>query len=135
MEVFLVYLWLKLDSFLRSLVVVGLCLLYSLIIYIFGKSNCREKEEKQEFADKWWKSVKKAVYAGIFCLFVVLVAPSSKQTAILVGTSYAVDFAKSPEGAKIGELIRKKANDYLDEQLKEAQKPNNKAGNRISIIL
>ena len=59
----------------------------------------------------------------------MLVAPSSKQTAILVGTSYAADFAKSPEGAKIGELIQKKANDYLDEQLKEVQKPDNKAGN------
>ena len=123
MEVFLVYLWLKLDSFSTSLLFVGLCLLFTPIIYTFGKFDCWTKEEKQEFADKWWKSVKKAVYAGIFCLFVALVAPSSKQTAILVGTSYAVDFAKSPEGAKIGQLIRKKANDYLDEQLKEVQKP------------
>lgn len=129
MEVFLVYLWLKLDSFLGSLVFIGLCLLCAPIIYSFGKTECWTEKEKREFTDKWWKKVKKAVYAGIFCLFVVLIAPSSKQTAILVGTSYAVDFAKSPEGAKIGELIRKKANDYLDEQLKEAQKPDNKAGN------
>ena len=129
MEVFLVYLWLKLDSFLGSLLFIGMCLLCAPIIYNFGKIDCWTKQEKQEFTDKWWKKVKKAVYAGIFCLFVVLIAPSSKQTAILVGTSYAVDFAKSPEGAKIGELIRKKANDYLDEQLKEAQKPDNKAGN------
>lgn len=129
MEVFLVYLWLKLDSFLMSLFFIGFFFLFSWVIYCIGKSECWSKEEKQDFTDKWWKKTKKAVYAGFFCLFIVLLAPSAKETAILVGTSYAVDFAKSPEGAKIGSLIRKKANDYLDEQIKEITPPAVKAGN------
>lgn len=127
MEVFLVYLWLKLDSFLAMLGFSGVGLLFCWVVYLFGKDNCYSENEKEIFANKWWNKTKKAVYAGFFCLFVATMAPSSKETASLVGTSYAVDFAKSPEGAKIGSLIRKKANDYLDEQLKEVVKPSDKA--------
>lgn len=129
MEVFFVYLWLKLDSFLALMGFLGTGLLFCWVIYLFGKDGCFTQSEKEVFVNKWRNKTKKAVYLGFFCIFIATMAPTSKQTAILVGTSYAVDFAKSPEGAKIGVLIRKKANDYLDEQIKEITPPAVKAGN------
>ena len=129
MEVFFVYLWLKLDSFLALVGFAGTVLLFCWVAYLIGKEGCHYEDAKEAFTNKWWNKTKKAVYLGFFCIFITTMAPSSKQTAILVGTSYAVDFAKSPEGAKIGVLIRKKANDYLDEQIKEITPPAVKAGN------
>ena len=129
MEVFFVYLWLKLDSFLALVGVAGTALLFCWFAYLIGKDGCHYEDAKEAFTNKWWNKTKKAVYLGFFCIFIATMAPTSKETAILVGTSYAVDFAKSPEGAKIGVLIRKKANDYLDEQIKEITPPAVKAGN------
>ena len=129
MEVFFVYLWLKLDSFLALVGVAGFALLFCWVAYLIGKDGCHYEDAKEVFMNKWWNKTKKAVYLGFFCIFIATMAPTSKETAILVGTSYAVDFAKSPEGAKIGVLIRKKANDYLDEQIKEITPPAVKAGN------
>ena len=130
MEVFLVYLWLKLGTMIGMLGFVGFFLSFGCwIVYCMGKDSCYQKEEKQIFADKWWKKTKTAIITGFVCLFLANALPDPKEMAILVGTSYAVDFAKSPEGAKIGVLIRKKANDYLDEQIKEITPPAAKAGN------
>lgn len=66
---------------------------------------------------------KKYFYMLLGFVFLSIVTPSAKDTAILVGASYAIDLAKSPEGQKIQTLIRKKANDFLDEALegKEAK--------------
>lgn len=54
---------------------------------------------------------------ALFCIGVVI--PSSKDIAILAGASIAIDVARSPEGEKISKLIRAKANDMIDEELKE----------------
>ena len=129
MEVFLVYLWLKINAFSALVCVTGAILMLMLLWYFIKLDFAWGEEEKEEVRNKWGKIVKRNFFIGAFCVLISVATPSANQVAILVGTSYAVDFAKSPEGAKIGELIRKKANDYLDEQLKEAQKPDNKAGN------
>lgn len=127
MEVFLVYLWLKVDSLLTLLFVIALLLfVLTSVFYSFGRMDCYQ-DEKDDFIAKHWGNAKKAYKIGMVLLISSLMIPSSKEIAILVGTSYAVDFAKSPEGAKIGQLIRKKANDFLDEELKEIN-PANKAG-------
>lgn len=55
----------------------------------------------------------------LFALFVFI--PNQTQTAVLVGTSIAVDVAKSPEGQKIGALLRAKANELLDAELRKLQ--------------
>lgn len=129
MEVFLVYLWLKVDSLLTLMFCVALSLfVLTSLFYSFGRMDCYYQDEKDDFIAEHWGNAKKAYKIGMVLLILSLMIPSSKQIAILVGTSYAVDFAKSPEGAKIGQLIRKKANDFLDEELKEI-KPANKAGN------
>lgn len=51
------------------------------------------------------------------CLSIFL--PSKTDIAILVGASVALDMAKSPEGVKVGTLLRGKVNEVLDEAIKE----------------
>lgn len=125
MEVFFVYLWLKLDAVLLTLLICGLILIASPINYAFRRDTTFREEEINHIKSQW-PSYKRAFKTGLFILLLFVMLPSSKQTAILVGTSYAVDLAKSPEGGKVASLIRKKANDYLDEALKEAEKDGTK---------
>lgn len=128
MEVFLVYLWLKINTFSALLFVVGAVLMLMLFWYALKVDFAYYPSEKESIREQWWSTIKRNFFIGVTCVLISVAIPSAQQVAILVGTSYAVDFAKSPEGAKIGSLIRKKANDYLDEQLKEVVKPSDKAG-------
>ena len=121
MELFVIYLWLKLDLFIR-IFIAGSLFAGIGISFIYAVSPPVTTKSKEDYYIKWSKPYKRFLLAiSILFTFGVLL-PSSKDLAILIGASYAVDFAKSPEGAKIGTLIRKKANDYLDEQLKEVAK-------------
>ena len=129
MEVFLVYLWLKINAFSVLLSVVGIVLMLMIIWYALKVDMTWNDTEKVIVREQWWPIVKRNFFIGAACIVFAVSIPSTQQVAILVGTSYAVDFAKSPEGAKIGSLIRKKANDYLDEQIKEITPPAVKAGN------
>ena len=52
-------------------------------------------------------------------LFFGMFIPDKTETAILVASSVAIDVAKSPEGTKIGQLLRGKANELLDAELKK----------------
>ena len=126
MEVFLVYLWLKINAFSVLLSVVGIVLMLMITWYVMKVDMTWDDTEKMNIREQWWPIVKRNFFIGAACVVFTVSIPSTQQVAILVGTSYAVDFAKSPEGAKIGSLIRKKANDYLDEQLKEETKPSSK---------
>lgn len=125
MELFLIYLWLKLDVFIFVSVALALILLLVFGFYYIIRnddwlSNNLNKDESYTLFDKkhgWLK--KTSLITAIFSIIFAIVTPSAKDTAILVGASYAIDLAKSPEGQKISLLIRKKANDFLDEQLKE----------------
>ena len=123
MEVFLVYLWLKINAFSMILLIAGIILMLMIVWYRMKLDFAWDAEGKKIVRDQWWSVVKRNFFIGVACVIISTATPSAQQVAILVGTSYAVDLAKSPEGAKIGQLIRKKANDYLDEQLKEVQKP------------
>ncbi|MGE5452214.1 MAG: hypothetical protein ACM3VZ_10300 [Acidobacteriota bacterium] len=121
MEVFLVYLWLKLDTVLIVMCTCGVLMLISPAFYAMSKDLVWKDEEIRRI-ELMWPIYKRAFISGCVILILCTVLPSSKQTAILVGTSYAVDLAKSPEGVKVVSLIRKKANEYLDEELKDAKK-------------
>ena len=109
MELFLIYLWLKLDAIVISAWVAGIFLL-TCGLFCWGPIS-----EGKVFPLKTF-------IVAAFCGLLGLLLPSAKDTAILVGASYAIDLAKSPEGQKIQTLIRKKANEFLDEQLKEEVK-------------
>jgi len=117
MEVFLVYLWLKLDS-----LITGLCFLIFACCAGAGISAICSLDLYGEKKAYWFKLMRRFLGGALCLLGLVVLVPSSKETAILVGTSYAVDLAKSPEGAKVVSLIRKKANEYLDAELNKGVK-------------
>lgn len=123
MEVLFVYLWLKLNALFWLIFLVFPFSLLCWGVYGMSLSDSRSAQEAKEFRTKWWSKLKRTLIIGISCLIISVMLPSTQQTAILVGTHYAVDLAKSPEGVKVFSLIRKKANDYLDEQLKPETKP------------
>lgn len=153
MEVFLVYLWLKLP-----LIIWGLSLAALVTAALFGLSvlttkkevpldtfeNWKESEQGKlklkytsyteretwlHYCEKasiekplWTPPFKKFFLVPIGFLLLAGLTPNQTQTAVLVGTSIAVDVAKSPEGAKVGQLLRKKANELLDAELSKVTK-------------
>jgi len=123
MEVLFVYLWLKLDALFWLVFMIFPFSLCCWVMYGIVLSECKREDDIKEFRAGYWPKTKKVLFAGISCLIISVLLPGTQQTAILVGTHYAVDLAKSPEGVKVFSLIRKKANDYLDEQLKPETKP------------
>jgi len=119
MELFLLYLWLKLDAIgvtLALITVAGVLLYGALWFYriaenydAYGLEKLRRYKIKQQ----------RVLIGTICCLVVGLALPSSKDVAILVAGSYALDLAKSPEGAKVATLLRGKANELLDAEIKK----------------
>lgn len=146
MEVFLVYLWLKLDTLsgffgITSLIVGSFLTICSIFFFVDETVGRKENPEYLKWKNlsldqrtkldcppptikKKWREVFGVVPITIVISFgaLWLFLPSANQAAVLVGTHYAVKLAESPEGLKVQSLIRKKANEFLDEQLKEVTK-------------
>ncbi len=126
MELFLLYLWLKLDSVLSLLLVI---VISSGFAYLFGwlprswENFDNKADNGSEFHKKYCRWHNRLVFIALGALCIGTVLPSSKDTAILVGASIALDVAKSPEGQKIGTLIRGKANELLDNEIKKLNQP------------
>lgn len=119
MEVLFVYLWTQLHSFTFALSFAAGAMV-ALWIICAAVRDCSEDVDSESY--------KKAVQIHSFCaplflLFTVaaVLLPSQNTVAVMVGTHYAVKLSGSEEGAKVASLIRKKANEYLDEQLKDAK--------------
>ena len=119
MELFLLYFWLMLgniSTFLGILTFIGfaITLFMTMDIGINRDDYVRNKRLK-ELTD-----FRKATFiATILIGLVVTFLPSKTDVAILVGANYAFKAADTPEAQKVMTLIRKKANEMLDEQLKE----------------
>ena len=130
MELFVIYLWLKVDLFINIFTwVLAPITLIVLLVYVIARSE-KHSYSIEQFQTNWDNKLKKFLIISGTLFTIGILTPDSKDIAILVGASYAVDFAKSPEGAKIGTLIRKKANNYLDEQLKEVAKEQQPAASK-----
>lgn len=119
MEVFLVYLWLKLDTLLVSFFVLAISGTLLFAVYSLGIATEGNEAERETYK----KIYPRFLWVLILLWSFIILTPSSKDTAILVATSYATDFAKSPEGAKISALIQATANKHLDVALEEVLKP------------
>jgi hypothetical protein len=111
MELFLLYIWMKLgDLFVILLVAAATFLLFAIICLL----------QHYDYPTKgWWVLSKKWFAASATLVIISATIPTQNQVAVLVGTHYALELGKSPEGQKIVSLVRAKANNYLDEQLKE----------------
>ena len=112
MELFLLYLWMKLDIFrviwgMSALLGLGSLLIWAAILD----------------ADGVWDKCKhlwaRGAWLVVTCFFLFIVVPSSNQMAGLVVGGVALKAAESPEAQKLLSLLRQRASDYLDEQLKD----------------
>jgi len=111
MELFLLYIWMKLGVLFSLVIISGILCLFT--AFILGSCH-------GDYPDKgYWNLCKKWLILGTTLVLISATIPTQNQVAVLVGTHYALELGKSPEGQKIVSLVRAKANNYLDEQLKE----------------
>jgi uncharacterized oligopeptide transporter (OPT) family protein len=112
MELLFIYFWLKLDIFiwLSFVLAAGISVI---CISDHAKPVYNDTDEKRG------ESRRNKFFVAIFiALGIGIILPSSKDAAILVGAHYALALGKSEEGQKVMTLVRKKANEFLDEQIK-----------------
>jgi hypothetical protein len=116
MELFLLYLWMKLDllQMLFAVPLVSGCV----GLVVMGITTLAADMDTDDFK-KWLKPLLKVMLPLLFLLIVV---PTQKQTAVLVAGHYALKAIETPEAAKIMGVLRKKANEYLDAELAESVK-------------
>lgn len=123
MDLFLVYLWLKLDSIGSTLTL--LCFGSGFMVAGVGlfKLMCSVEGELFENSQATLSKMLKwssAVFGLAITLSTLL--PSSKDVAILVGVHYVNKAIETPEAAKVQTLLRLKANEMLDKHIQEATK-------------
>jgi hypothetical protein len=129
MDLFLIYIWLKLPSIQGFMFfLLGFCSITTLILFNYVRpiSHYRETEETREADKQAAKLAKKVTLIGCSCIFTLVfliqALPSKEDVAILVGSSYALDLAKSPTGQKVKTLLVSKAEAMLDEVIKGEKK-------------
>lgn len=119
MELFLIYIWLKLNAVIGMLYIVGgiglLLCGFALILRLVDRWDTEPTSNDLRAI----KLHNRMLLISSVSLFVGMLLPTAQDTAVLVGSSIAIDVAKSPEGTKIATLLRGKANEILDEQLKQ----------------
>jgi len=131
MELFLIYLWLKLDVFIT---VLFLALVFSIVAtavtlipweepstYGRPSEEALTKAANSKLCRMTWR--KRWITLFMTLLVPYLLIPNSKETAILVLSHYALSFANSPEGEKVFKLIRATANNILDTELQKLNQP------------
>jgi len=126
MELFILYLWLKLDVFIGIFTALGFIFSVLTLICFIVVANHNDsakwtwsKEKKISYSIIPWKRLVSVV--GI-CFLMSNFIPNKADTAILVGAHYALKVAETPEAAKVMKLLRQKANDLLDEELNKTTK-------------
>jgi uncharacterized membrane protein len=134
MELFLLYVWMKLGAFTIALIITALITLVVGVAFLFHEHSWNDYKGKSEglsyaeYKENHWKvnlpKFWRNLWIAAIMIFTALAIPTQNQVAVLVGTHYALEPGKSPEGQKIVSLVRAKANNYLDEQLKELVEEN-----------
>lgn len=84
--------------------------------------NTTSIKESLDIRDKTTYAFKKILWIFAPCALLTVTLPSSKDVAILVGVHYANKLIESPENAKVQTLLRAKANDILDNEIKKLEK-------------
>lgn len=122
MELIFLYIWLKLDVITRLLLVLaGVCGAMAIVsaVAIESISVYASDGERTEHNATWQRRRNRFFVAAIPLFIISALVPSKTDVAVLVGASMAIKFANSPEGEKVSTLLRGKANEILDEELKK----------------
>lgn len=118
MELFILYIWLKLNAIGVLLVLLAVS---STLIGAIGSivSWCMSQDYPNDDSYKVaHKLFRKLLFSAMFFIPAAVLLPSKTDVAVLVGGHYALKLADTPEASKVMSLLRKKANDLLDEELK-----------------
>lgn len=128
MELFLLYVWMKLPALSWAMGLASLILMVIWFAYwVWGcdEDSMTANTLARMAARRAGAGYKKAMlypYYAICLAAVNLVMPGQTQTAVLVAGHYALTMAASPEASKVMAVLRKKANEYLDEELATPKK-------------
>ena len=122
MELFLLFIWLKLGSISTFLVILSVVSLAITLFMTMDIGISRDDYVKEKRLKELTDFRNAAFITTITAALVATFLPSKTDVAILVGANYAFKAADTPEAQKVMTLIRKKANEMLDEQLKEETK-------------
>ena len=109
MELLLLYLWMKLDTF-RC--IWSFCAVVGTVALPIALAALQDEWDNHK---SLWK---KCFGVWFLCASLAILVPSSNQMAGLVVGGVALKAVESPEAQKLLGLLRKQANEYLDEQLK-----------------
>ncbi|MPN23974.1 hypothetical protein SDC9_171367 [bioreactor metagenome] len=107
MEIFLLYLWVQLDTF-HNAAIVGILLCLTLVpVCLMAWANARdgEKEDREVFAPKFLTYGSRFFIGFIVCCFIAIFLPSSKGLAYIVGGKLVIDTIENPKVKQIGENI------------------------------
>jgi hypothetical protein len=107
MELFLLYIWLKLGSIFWFIFASAFV---SFIVFLIAAAY-----EEGEIATLW---IKIALALSVCATLL----PDKTDVAILVGANYALKAAETPEAQKVMTILRAKANEILDSEIKEQVK-------------
>lgn len=146
MEIFLLYTILKLDALNIAitifLVISALLVLFIPVVYYasdthkvknpawklwynlpFGDRN-KLDTPPEDLIVHIYKHLPYRVLFGIMLasLLLTITIPNTKEAAVLIAAHYTIEAASSEEGQKLVKLLRRKANEYLDEQLNGIKK-------------
>lgn len=120
MEILLLYFWLKLN-FIIGVFIAGviLCALIGFGGWMWANDGSTYNEDAERV--KKWKPIffKRIVPTAIIFLLMAGMTPSRTDVAVLVGGHYALKLSETPEAGKVMSLLRKKANEILDNELKD----------------
>lgn len=122
MELFLLYIWLKLGSI--STFLITICVLLAGVA-IWSAMNISEYHEKyigKGYVKQMTDRRNKFTMYSLITLALVGGLPSKTDVAILVGANYALKAAETPEAQKVMTILRAKANEILDAEIKEQVK-------------
>lgn len=121
MELLLLYFWLKLNTIIAFLGITSGTLIVIGVLCVFSYFDNSAYERPITLAGSF-KAFSRAGIAGVLMLALTFAIPDRTETAILVGANYAFKAAETPEAQKVMTLIRKKANELLDEELEKNSK-------------
>lgn len=121
MELMLLYFWLKLNTIITFLIIISALLIVIGVLCVFSYLDNSTYERPITLAGSF-KAFSRAGMLGVLTLVLAFGIPNRTETAILVGANYAFKAAETPEAQKVMTLIRKKANELLDEELEKNSK-------------
>jgi hypothetical protein len=142
MNLFLLYLWLKLDLIRDLIIFGGVALIgFGCTWYLIWRNNYGNEDKKPDSDDHYYKRrtwyLKENAcrrfaqrnrskwyvgwYLGGIIFFLGLLIPSQEDSAYLVAGYAGMQIAQSTEMSKVTELLRLKVNSYLDKQIQEVK--------------